>query len=630
MNLVSPTDILLKFNLLLPMRIIPDSPLLIGFTLPPGMGISPLTGRINGTPNLNSITPPTVYTITANNIQGGIAAPISTTVSIEVKQRLPVFSYNNNGDYIFFKGASLNATGSPSILQDPDFLCGQNAIPITSFSISPTLPSGLSLRTEAFECGIAPELTGGSIIGVPTNISPLQNYTITGCNSGGCSSVVIKIEIPQTIDKIVTGEKHACAIAKDGPLDPGQVVCWGDNSKGQLGFNATDICEGQSCSLTAKKVRTDSNSILTNVLDLSVGKNHTCAIIGLPPADGQQKQGILRCWGDNSAGQLMAGIAGSFSQVPLTVSGKSMVTAVALGGDQSCFAGEQSATYFEDPAPVRGHVFCSNVVSSGNAGYTRKENILDPETGSGENLFYVRDIVAGNNFFCATAEDLASFDGDTSNDSGEDLSRTKCWGQNDKGQLGRGSLVGDDIPRDVIFSAAENGTGSPETGVFNLTAGGSHACYSKEISGSVITRCWGDNTYGQLGRSSLPQSNVAISLLNESGSLFLDALRVGATAKASFATQGDPAQLFTAGAFVLPGFPYIGNESSLLTPIKNNLGNNLEVSPEIAPSGAFSENFACAKSSKGEIICWGNNSFGQLGNNSLGESIIPQKVIISN
>ena len=599
-------------------------------SLPTGAGLSPLTGRISGTPNQTAITGPAIYTITANNIQGGSPTPISTTVSIEVKERLPIFGYNNNGDYVFFKDQSVASNGTPSIIQTQNILCGSTAIPITSFSVSPALPQGLSLNTNPFECGIAPEDTGGAITGTPTALSQLLNYTITGCNSGGCTSVVIKIEVPASVQKVVSGEKHACAIIKDGSASPGRVVCWGDNSLGQLGYVSTDTCEGQSCSLTAKNVRNASNAILTDVIDISAGKNHTCVLInpnpvstGNPTETNQIQEiptGTLHCWGDNSSGQLMSGTAGGFNRVPSIVNGQSKVSLMALGDNQTCFAGEFFSSFMDETDPTQGHVYCSNIISSGNAGYSRK---TDPsEIVSLQQLFFVKQLVAGKDFFCAESNDIVEVNGESEFGS----SRTKCWGNNSKGQLGSGNFINSSNPVNVLFS------GSSETTVQNLVAGGQHACYSKDLdsSGNKVTRCWGDNANGQLGRGTVLQSNQAISLNNETGATLIGAISVGATAQATFVTRADPSVLWTTGAFTLPGLPYVGNETFSLIPIKDSLNNNLVVAAEAAPVGAFSENFACTISQRREILCWGENNLGQLGDNTLIDKVLPTKVVISN
>ncbi|MBS7788346.1 putative Ig domain-containing protein, partial [Flavobacterium sp. CYK-55] len=55
---------------------------------------------------------------------------------------------------------------------------------VTSFSIAPALPSGLSFDT-----------TSGVISGAPTEVSATSIYTVTAFNSGGSTSFGISITV---------------------------------------------------------------------------------------------------------------------------------------------------------------------------------------------------------------------------------------------------------------------------------------------------------------------------------------------------------------------------------------------------------------------------------------------------
>jgi Putative Ig domain/Regulator of chromosome condensation (RCC1) repeat len=85
------------------------------------------------------------------------------------------------------------------------------------------------------------------------------------------------------------GGTHTCAIR-----DSGDLVCWGDDSAGQLG----EVPEGEFRSVSA-------------------GGTHTCAI---------RTDATLACWGDDSAGQLDEVPGGEFGSV-------------SAGGAHSCAAG---------------------------------------------------------------------------------------------------------------------------------------------------------------------------------------------------------------------------------------------------------------------------------------------------
>jgi alpha-tubulin suppressor-like RCC1 family protein len=74
----------------------------------------------------------------------------------------------------------------------------------------------------------------------------------------------------------------------------------------------------------------------------------------------------------------------------------------------------------------------------------------------------------------------------------------KCWGQGTSGQLGIGSTIAQNTPQLVNL-----GTGRTAVSV---SIGHYHTCAILD-DGSL--KCWGHNSYGQLGIGSTTQSNYA-------------------------------------------------------------------------------------------------------------------------
>ena len=121
------------------------------------------------------------------------------------------------------------------------------------------------------------------------------------------------INFPQgvSISSISSGYSHTCAVSTLGDL-----FCWGANHHGQLGIN--DVSTSSNPSLIERHS-------LGNVLSVSAGFTHTCAVIDT---------GEVYCWGSNSHGQL--GRNTSQSEVPVSLETNGTVSAVASGHRSTC------------------------------------------------------------------------------------------------------------------------------------------------------------------------------------------------------------------------------------------------------------------------------------------------------
>jgi len=82
-----------------------------------------------------------------------------------------------------------------------------------------------------------------------------------------------------TATQLTAGSKHTCALLADRTI-----LCWGDNTQGQLGDNTT----------TNRPTPVQTQTI-TAAVQLAAGYQHTCALLA---------DRTVRCWGSNTAGQL--------------------------------------------------------------------------------------------------------------------------------------------------------------------------------------------------------------------------------------------------------------------------------------------------------------------------------------
>jgi alpha-tubulin suppressor-like RCC1 family protein len=112
---------------------------------------------------------------------------------------------------------------------------------------------------------------------------------------------------------VAAGRNHSCVL-----LDGGTVRCWGANVFGQL---------GAARGAASPSVPVDVEGV-TDAVAISAGFFHTCAIA---------RDGSVRCWGANIAGQLGAPSPNRVgSVVPVGVAGDPRVSAVAAGGVYTC------------------------------------------------------------------------------------------------------------------------------------------------------------------------------------------------------------------------------------------------------------------------------------------------------
>src|SRR3989475_8829922 len=127
-----------------------------------------------------------------------------------------------------------------------------------------------------------------------------------------CSSSRVAVAEITGAAAVTGGGFHTCVRFPDGTLE-----CWGRNDAGQLGDPAT------TTDVSRTPVRVAG---ITTATAVTAGGFHTCALL---------QDGTVRCWGQNTFGQLGNGsILNSFT--PVTVSGITTAVAVSAGGWHTC------------------------------------------------------------------------------------------------------------------------------------------------------------------------------------------------------------------------------------------------------------------------------------------------------
>jgi len=387
---------------------------------------------------------------------------------------------------------------------------------------------------------------------------------------------------------VSVGYSSTCVIKQDNSL-----WCWGGNDSGQLG-------DGTFIYRTFPHMK-----ITDNVLQISANQYNTCAIIS---------DNSLWCWGSNWYGQLGLGFSGGNINTPQKVMEE--VASVSVGENHTCSMkqdnsplcwgnnwwgqiGDGTNIQRVSPYPVK----ISDIVISVSSGYEHTCALMsdrslwcwgknsEGQLGSGSSRNYcggwwpncnknptkiMDDVVqfsAGAYHTCAVKTDGSLW----------------CWGYNNWGQIGDGSFSNRNIPTLIMSS-----------GVSSVAAGVEHTCAVKQ-DGALW--CWGRNFEGQLGLDPSVTSFTTTPQQILPGGV----IRVVTGGYHTCAVM-DNLTLWCWGA---NWEGQLGNDSwsSTYTPSQVMAGGF----PLYVSSVAAGERHTCAVDTAGNLLCWGNNWFGQVG-----------------
>lgn len=367
---------------------------------------------------------------------------------------------------------------------------------------------------------------------------------------------------------------------------------------------------------------------------IAAGLQHTCYL---------SREGKVKCWGDNSFGQLgsdnYTNIGDEEGEMGTNLSYINFETGeivrnICAGSEYTCFILDDGSVKCAGRARCGdivqleefnlgsdnkvksiacgsshtcvilddGSVKCWGSNDYGGLGYGDKNSICNAYQ-MGDNLKNV-DLGAGNSaltisvgvyFTCAIIDD-----GDV-----------KCWGNNDYGQLGQGDTLdrgddenemGDSLP------SVSLGTGRR---ALSISSGYSHVC---AILDNNTLKCWGSNTLFQLGYTGGARGNES----NEMG----DNLPIVdlVTPEYIFSGSEQTCAIISGNYLKCWGISYLEKEGIItqfypedynykvdtLLPI--NLGTGRTV-----VNLAVGYEHICAILDDSSIKCWGKNDYGQLG-----------------
>jgi alpha-tubulin suppressor-like RCC1 family protein len=340
------------------------------------------------------------------------------------------------------------------------------------------------------------------------------------------------------------GERFTCALTSTGA-----VKCWGNNGSGQLGNGRTSA--GESFASTVLGLSPGTQNI-------AAGAYHTCSLTAA---------GGVKCWGDNSSGQLGDNSTSSRS-TPVGVTGLTSGVAALAGG-----------LFHTCALTTAGGVKCWGNNGLGQLGDSTITNRAIAADVAGL-VSGVVAVTAGNYHTCALTT----------------LGGVKCWGYNGTGQLGDGTTT-------IRLTAVDvTGLTGLTTRVAVLAAGSSHTC-ALTTSGGV--KCWGYNFWGQLGDSSVMDRLTAVDV-------------TGLTTGVAALVTGN---LHTCVLTATGGVKCWGRnvEGQLGDGSTTNRLTAVDVSGLTSGVAALAAGSShnCALTTSGGVKCWGYNADGEVGDGTV-------------
>jgi alpha-tubulin suppressor-like RCC1 family protein len=392
----------------------------------------------------------------------------------------------------------------------------------------------------------------------------------------------------QEVEEVSAKGSHTtCAARADGTA-----WCWGYNNKGVLGDGT----------YTDSELPKEVVALGNNVESISVGGGFVCSVLN---------DGSAWCWGENSTGNLGDGTS-TDRPSPVQVKGPGGVG--YLTGVHSVEPGSQHTCAILDDTTVWcwGSNFNGELGNGNSTGRSETPVQVLGENGVGV-MTDATKIIAGRYSSCAVKANLT----------------VSCWGLNDYGQLGNGSMTSSATPVKVV---GPGGVGIL-SGVVDIAGDLLHICAVKD-TGTVW--CWGYNQSGQLGDGTLLDSTVPVQVRGPGGGDWLyevKAIAAGGTARSGVvAESGSTCAIKTDRTVWCWGcnmFGKLGDQTTINSsyPVQV-LSSEADIPLFDVTSISVGDYHVCAlRRYSGTLWCWGSNIIGNLGDGTVMDSLNPVQTV---
>ncbi len=300
---------------------------------------------------------------------------------------------------------------------------------------------------------------------------------VTDALLGTSNSAVTIIE---PVD-VQVGLHFACALYNNG-----DVKCWGQNASGQLGLGNTTSVGDVAAEVGGANLFVDLGTGRT-ATQIAVGGTHICALLD---------NSTVKCWGNGTNGRLGTGATASKGDGPSEM-GDSLL-AISLGTGLT----PAQVYAFNSSTCVRfttNQIKCFGNGASGRLGTGAIASIGDGAGEMGDSLAFLdlgtgrtaTKITGGLDFKCALLDNFT----------------VKCWGNNNRGQLGKDSttVLGDGV-NEMGNNLTEINIGVGRTAL-DISTGYETTCVRRDNNTAI---CWGRNNFGQVGKGSTGGGDASI------------------------------------------------------------------------------------------------------------------------
>jgi alpha-tubulin suppressor-like RCC1 family protein len=259
---------------------------------------------------------------------------------------------------------------------------------------------------------------------------------------------------------LVFAEFSTAGFRECGRLSDGVVLCQGENQFGTLGVG---IQSGIVATLTPVVGG-------HRFVQVKTGNYHAC---------GRKSDGSVYCWGLNAAGQLGDGST-TERVVPTLVSGGRAFIDISVRSDFMC------------GRDLGGAVACWGSNWNGQMGDGTTSQLRSaPSAVAGSHAF--AEVAVGGGHACGRRVDGVVL----------------CWGRNDFGQVGDGTMTDRLVPTPIAGGRS----------FVELSLGTFSSC-GRQADGT--TYCWGQNAFGQFGNGSTNGVGVSTPTLAAGGRVFAE------------------------------------------------------------------------------------------------------------